>query len=152
MAKKYRNLDIMVLCKRGNINQLDRIREFCPAMEHHGEHVECESMIINCDTTILDFVDHPEVTMVCHADYTQPCYSDYPNWFHPKITRIVAITKDIQKKLKQQFNVDAELCYNPLMLEPFKKRLMLVSATRLSAIKGGERMKKLAAELDASRN
>lgn len=56
MAKKYKDYDIMVLCKKGDINQLDRIREFCPAREWHGEKIYCKQMIINCDTTILDYV------------------------------------------------------------------------------------------------
>ena len=50
--------------------------------------------------------------------------------------------------MKKQFNIDCELCYNPLILEEKKKPIILVSATRLSPIKGGERMKKLAEELD----
>ena len=57
MAKKYKDLDIMVLCKSGHINQLDRIRKYCPADEWHGEKVYCKEMIINCDTTILDSLE-----------------------------------------------------------------------------------------------
>ena len=148
LAKKYRNYDIMVLCSKGDPIQLNRIREYCPAMEHHGEKVDCKSLIINCDTTILDFVEHPDVTMVVHADYTQSCYKTYPNFLHPKITRIVAITKHIQENLKKQFNIEAELCYNPIVLEPKQRRLVIVSATRLSPIKGGKRMKQIAERLD----
>lgn len=57
MAKKYHDYDIMVLCKSGDYKQLERIRKYCPAEIHNGERIKCESMIINCDTTILDYLD-----------------------------------------------------------------------------------------------
>ena len=86
--------------------------------------------------------------MTIHADYTQACYKVYPNFTHPKIKKVLAITKHIQKTVKDKFNLDTELCYNPIVLEPKEKIITLVSATRLSAIKGGDRMKKLAEALD----
>lgn len=86
--------------------------------------------------------------MTVHADYTQPCYSIMPQFKHPKIKKVFGITQYICDTLKNNFGVDAELCYNPLMLEPKQKRLTLISATRLSAIKGGKRMKALADALD----
>ena len=147
MAKKYKDYDIMVLCRSGDINQLERIREFCPAQIWRGEKIDCEQMIINCDTYALDYLEHGEVTMVVHADYSQPCYKQFPNFTHPKITRIVGITKYICKMMKDKFNIDCELSYNPLVVEKKTKPIIIVSATRLSAIKGGWRMQKIADEL-----
>lgn len=86
--------------------------------------------------------------MTVHADYTQPCYSIIPNFKHPRIKKVLGITQYICDTLKSKFDVDAELCYNPLVLEQQHKRITLVSATRLSAIKGGKRMKALAEKLD----
>lgn len=67
MAKKYRDYDIMVLCKSGNINQLERIREFCPAEIHQGQKIYCKTMIINYDTSILDYVEERQRL------YDNPC-------------------------------------------------------------------------------
>ena len=86
--------------------------------------------------------------MTVHADYTQPCYTIIPKFKHPKIKKVFGITQYICDTLKNNFGVDAELCYNPLAIEQPQKRLTLVSATRLSAIKGGKRMKALAEALD----
>lgn len=86
--------------------------------------------------------------MVVHADYTQPCYTILPNFKHPKIKKVFGITQYICDTLKNNFGVNAELCYNPLLLNEKEKRITLVSATRLSAIKGGKRMKALADALD----
>ena len=148
MARKYRDYDIMVLCKIGDITQLARIRKYCPAVVHHGEKIYCKTMIINYDTSILDYLAEGKVYMTVHADYSQSCYKILPKWHDTRITKVLAITEHIQKILKEKFNVDSELCYNPLVLEEKQKRLTLVSATRLSAIKGGERMRQLANELD----
>ena len=151
MAKKYKDLDIAVMCKSGDIKQLERIRKYCPAYVHRGEKVVCKTIITNCDTSILDFIDYnvcKERIMVIHADYSQSCYSQYPKWHDKRLTRIISITKHIQEMMKNIFNIDTELCYNPLVPEEYTPRLQLVSATRLSKIKGGTRMKALAEELD----
>lgn len=135
MAKKYKDLDIAVLCKSGDFKQLERIQRYCPAYIHRGEQVECKTIIINYDTSILDFVKCDNCYMVVHADYSQPCYKQYPNWHDERITKILAITKHIQQMLKNTFNLDSELCYNPIVPEEPIRRLTLVSATRLSKIK-----------------
>lgn len=135
MAKKYHDLDICVLCKKGDLKQLERIREYCPAYEWHGEEINCKTIIINYDTSILSSVNCKNCYMVVHADYSQPCYKVYPEFNHPKITKVIAITKYIQKMMKDKFNVDCDLCYNPLVPEEYANRITLVSATRLSPIK-----------------
>lgn len=148
MVKKYRDYDICVVCKTCELNQLARLREFCPVYIYKGEEIYCKTMIINYDTSALDNVKEGNVYMVVHADYTQPCYTKYPDFHHPKIKKVLGITKYICESVKKKFGVDCELCYNPLILEPPQDRIVLVSATRLSAIKGGERMKALAQALD----
>ena len=148
MAKKYCYLDICVLCKSGDPKQLERIRQYCPAYIHRGEDIDCKVMIINYDTSILDFVKSGDVYMVVHADYTQSCYSIYPNFKHPKIKKVLGITQYICNTVEQKFGVKCELCYNPIALEEEQERITLVSATRLSKIKGGQRMKALAEALD----
>lgn len=56
MAKKYRHLDICVLCKQIDINQMERLRQFCPVYVHRGEDIKCKTIIINYDTSIIDYV------------------------------------------------------------------------------------------------
>ena len=148
MIKKYQHLDICILCKSCDINQLERLRKYCPVYIHHGEDIYCKTMIINYDTSILDYVKEGDVYMTIHADYTQSCYTIFPNFKHPKIKKVFGITKYICDSVKDKFNVDCELNYNPLVLEDDEPRITLVSATRLSAIKGGARMKRLAEALD----
>lgn len=148
MARKYCNLDICVVCKSIHPTQRERIERYCPVYVHKDQKIYCKVMIINYDTAILDYLEQGKVYMVVHADYTQSAYTIYPKFNHPKITKVLGITKYICKTVKEKFNVDCELCYNPLVLEEPEKRIKLVSATRLSKVKGGNRMKMLADELD----
>lgn len=148
MVREYKDLDICVVCKTCDVNQMARMLRYCPVYVHRGEQLECKQMVINYDTSILDFLNKGEVTMVIHGDYTQPNYKVYPNFKHPKITRIVAVTQTLADRMKEKFGIECECCYNPFVPEPKKRRITIVSATRLSNIKGGWRMKALAEELD----
>lgn len=57
MAKKYRNLDIAVVCKTAHPTQLERVRKLCPAYLHTNQKIKCKVAIINYDTSIIDFID-----------------------------------------------------------------------------------------------
>lgn len=57
MIRKYHDLDIMVLCKAIDINQLTRLQQYCPVVIHHGEKIYCKTMIINYDASILDYLE-----------------------------------------------------------------------------------------------
>lgn len=151
LVKKYSYLDICVLCKVGNLLQLERLRKYCPVYVHHGEPIRCKQLVINYDTSILDYLEEGEASMVIHADYTQSCYTVLPNFHHPKLTRVLGITKYICETVEKKFEVKCQLCYNPFVPEEEEKRITIISATRLSYIKGGNRMKLLAQELDSQK-
>ena len=148
MVKKYRHLDICVVSKQIDITQLERLRKICPVYVHHGEDIYCKTMIINYDTSIIPYVKQGDIYMTVHADYTQSCYTKLPDWYNPRIKKVFGITQYICDTLKEKYKLDCELNYNPLVLEEEAPRITLVSATRLSAIKGGKRMKRLADALD----
>lgn len=148
MIKEYQDLDICVLCKTCDANQLERLRKYAPVYLHHGEDIECKKMIINYDTSILDYLKTGEADMIVHGDYTQPNYKVYPNFKHPKLHKIYAVTQTLADRISQKFGIECECMYNPFVPEKKEKPIIIVSATRLSAIKGGWRMKALAQELD----
>lgn len=151
MVKEYQDLDICVLCKSCDANQLERLKKYAPVYIHHGEDIECKKMIINYDTSILDYLKEGEADMVVHGDYTQPNYKVYPNFKHPKLHKIYAVTQTLADRISKKFGIECECCYNPFVPEEKEKPIIIVSATRLSAIKGGWRMKALAQELDRQR-
>ena len=148
MVKEYAHLDIAVVCKTCDIKQMERLKHYAPVYVHHGEEIQCKVMVINYDTSILDYVTSGKVYMVVHGDYTQPNYKVYPNFNHPKIYKILTVTQTLADRISQKFGIECECCYNPFVPEKKEKRIQIVSATRLSAIKGAWRMKALAEELD----
>lgn len=151
MVKEYKDLDICVLCKSCDADQMSRLQKYCPVYVHHGEEIYCKVMVINYDTSIIDYVKQGDIYMVVHGDYTQPNYTVYPNFKHPRIKKIFCVTQTLADRISKMFDIECECMYNPFVPEKFEKPIIIVSATRLSHIKGGWRMRALAQELDRQR-
>lgn len=149
MVKKYKDLDIAVVYKYADIRQLERLKKYCRVYKHTNEKIECEVAIINYDISIIDYIcKNAKIYEVIHGDYENKVYTIKPP-VHDRVYNYVAITKHIYdsfKKITGKENVI--LSYNPLTIEEDKDKLILVSATRLSPVKGKNRMIKLANELD----
>lgn len=89
--------------------------------------------------------------MTIHADYEHNFYKNkFPQ--HDRIKSYIGITKHIVESFKRcTGNNNIILGYNPLTIEKEDKYLILVSATRLSSIKGKKRMQELVRVLDRLR-
>ena len=146
MVKKYHKLDIAVVYKTAHPTQLQRIRQYCPAYEFRGQDIICKVAIINYDTSRIDYIKEGKIYQVIHADYENPSYTKIPQ--DKRVYQYIAITKYIADSFKKiTGNENIIVGYNPLTIED-KKPLVLVSATRLSRVKGKSRMIKLAEALD----
>lgn len=148
MVKKYHNLDIAVVYKQAHPSQIRRVAKYCPIYQHTTEQIECDVAIINYDTTIIPFIcENAKIYQVVHGDYENEAYKWKPPT-HPRITAYIGITKHIVESFKRITGLDnVILSYNPLTIED-NKPIMLISGTRLSKIKGKDRMIKLVQELD----
>ena len=141
MVKKYRNTDIAVVCKKIADNQMERLLKICPVYIHTNEKIKCKTIVINFDNSILDYLDYSEgkplICEVIHADYTNSHYECYPV-IDKRVDRWIGITEHVCKTFSEVFGVETELGYNPLNIEAeeYKRPLILLSATRLSKIKG----------------
>ena len=148
MVKKYQEYDIAVVCKQIAPNQLKRLNKLCPVYVHKNEKIKCKTIITNYDNSILDYTEAECICETIHADYTNKLYTSYPE-IDERVDHWLGITKYVCKTFTEKFGVKTELCYNPLDIgEIGEKPLILLSATRLSAIKGVGRMKALKDELD----
>lgn len=157
LVKKYKDLDIAVVYKTAHPSQIERIQKYCPIYQHINEDIVCKVAIINYDVTIIDYItkdiwkenakEGEGIYQGVHADYENSAYT----WKPPTDQRIKAyltITKYIDKSFQRiTGNKNTIQCYNPISEEEDNK-LVLVSATRLSRIKGKDRMVKLANALD----
>lgn len=162
MVKKYKDLDIAIVYQTADINQLIRARKYCRTYKlEKGDFIDCKVAIINYDTSIIDYItpkiwkdnakEDEGIYQVVHGDYENPVYK----WKPPTDDRIkgyFGVTKYVTESFKRitgYKNVSNR--YNPLSIDPYEKPLIIVSATRLSPIKGKDRMTKLAKALDESK-
>lgn len=136
MVKKYKDLDIAVVYKTAHINQIERIRQYCKAYKHTGQKIKCKIAIINYDISIIDFInDDAKIYQVIHGDYEHKAYKVKPPT-HNRIKEYIGITKHICESFERiTGNKNIRLGYNPLTIEKQEKKLILISATRLSPIK-----------------
>lgn len=146
LVKKYRNLDIAVICKKIDRAQRKRIQKYCPVYVHKEEQIKCKVCLINYDQSILDYIEG-DVYQVFHADYSTGLY-DMPEK-DPRIKGYIAITKYQQKKMGEILNTKMMLSYNPLTIED-EKPIVIVTASRLYKNKGTDLMQEFANKMDAS--
>lgn len=145
MVKKYNKYDIAVVYKTADIKQLNRLKQYCVCYQHFNQKIKCKVAIINWDTSIIDFIEEgADIYQVIHGDYTNPAYTWKP-LTHPRIKQYIGVTKYVAEGFKNMMKCENTIYgYNPLTIEPNEKLITLVSATRLSKIKGKERMIQLA--------
>lgn len=149
LAKKYKDYDIGVVCKTIAPEQLKRLKKFCRVYIHTNQEIECKVLITNWDTSIIPYVnEEAKVYTGLHTDYSNPIERLGIPKDDPRVTYI-GITEDSKKKFEDITGIKRTiLCRNPLELEEDPPVLTLFSATRLSSIKGGDRMLEIANELD----
>lgn len=160
MAKKYRDLDIAIVCKTGHPKQIERAEKYCRVYIHTGQLIDCKVAIINYDVSIIDYIgskiwkenaDEDEgIYQVIHGDYSNTQYYEKPPTDN-RIKEYIAVTKTICESFKKLMDLEnVTYSYNPLSIENEEPRLKLISATRMSKAKGQERMIKLANALDSA--
>lgn len=149
MVKKYKNYDIAVVYKTAEKKQLERLKKYCMCYEHKNQKIKCKVAIINWDTSIIDFIEEgADIYQVIHGDYTNPVYTWKP-LTHKRIKEYIGVTKYVAEGFKKMMKCpNTTYSYNPLTINEEEKMLVLVSATRLSKIKGKSRMEALAHALD----
>ena len=154
LAKKYKDWDLTIVYREGNVKQLERLRDYVSCIQYQpGMKCKCTRAFFNFNTDIIDEVTATDgYYLVLHGDYEdmlnrkQLLRENFPG--HRKITNYVGISKQVCEAWEIVTGKKAELCYNPFMPDKPHKKLKLISATRLSVEKGGNRMIKLGEALD----
>ncbi len=145
LAKKYQDWDITIYYFDGDIKQINRLKKYVRVKQYKGEVIECDKAFFNFNLDIIDNVKAKEYIQIAHGDYKSMGIK--PNT-HPKITKCLGVSNQVCKTYKEVTGYDTELVYNPIEIEKPKKVLNLISATRLTAEKGKNRIEKLAKILD----
>lgn len=154
LAKKYKDWDLTIVYREGNAKQLNRLRQYVSCIQFiPGMKFECQRAFFNFNTDIIEDITATNgYYLVLHGDYEdmlkrkQLLRENFPG--HRKITNYIGISKQVCEAWERVTGKKAELCYNPFTPDKPHKKLKLISATRLSVEKGGNRMVKLAEALD----
>lgn len=149
MGLKYgKEYDITFLFREGDPAMLAKIAETCRVIRYRpGDEIECDVFIFGWGYDILDHVHAKEYIQTFHADYINrhlnPCDDK-------RITKRFGVAENTTKGIVEHYGLDMQTMYNPYTVKKPRKVLKLVSATRLTAEKGFDRMVKLADALDAA--
>ena len=137
IAKKYNDYDITIYYDQADKNQLKRLKQFVRCKKRiKGEIVKCDRAFFNFNLDMIDDVESTQnyYAFVSHAIYQELGYA--PPIQHPKLNHFIGVSQYSCDKLEEYGRkigreIKAELCYNPLTLEPKEKVIRIVSAGRL---------------------
>ena len=153
IAKKYHKLDITVFYDEADPQQVKRLRKYVRCQKRiKGQKVECTKAFFNFNIDMIEDVEAKDYYFISHAIYQELGYK--PPIHHEKLNHFIGVSQYSTDKLQEYAEIigreiKAECCYNPLSLEPKKKVVHLISATRLDDnTKGGKRTIKLIEALD----
>ena len=130
MARKYCNdFDITFLYSNGDRKQVQRLRKYARTIKWDHQRISCEKAFFSYGAGIIDYVDSKENILVLHTDYSGSSKSIK---IDPRINRYIGVSQVVCDSFKDITGIEAELCYNPLVVDKPKRILNLISATRLT--------------------
>lgn len=147
LARKYQDYDITVIYKTGNEAQIKRLKQYVRVIKYNGDKIQCKKAFFNYETDIIDNVEAEEYIQLIHAMFKTQNLTPRIN---PKITSYLCVSQNAGKEWEELTDIKPTLCRNPLEIteEEKKPTLYLISATRLTAEKGKNRMIKLAKKFE----
>lgn len=147
LSQLYKNFVIMY--RDGDPVQIKRLAQNVEVIKYEDKYgtIKCKRFFCNYGLDIP--VEAEEKYHIIHCDYKQVNFKPimYPGF------KYIGVSKLACDSFKELTGVEAELIYNPVVVNKtntpkLKDKIHLISATRLTKEKGGERINKLARLLD----
>lgn len=140
LARKYKDYDITVVYKTGDEKQLKRLKKYVRVIKYNGEKIKCKKAFFNYETDIINNVEAEEYIQLIHALFKTQGITPR---IEPKITKYFCVSEKAGKEWEELTGFKCKHVRNPLTITEEEKKpvLYLISATRLTAEKGKERMK-----------
>ena len=145
---KYgKKFDITVYYRSADLNQVERLSKVVRVRRYRdGQIIRCKRAFLCFNLDIIDYVEAEEYYQMLHGDYVQ--IGVFPDK-NTKVQKWVAVSEVVRDSYKSYTGADNVIVsYNPYTPVKPHKVLRLISATRLTAEKGYNRMITLAEELD----
>ena len=149
MGLKYgKDYDLTVMYQTGDAAMLKKVSEVARVIKlRPDDEIYCDVFIFGYDYGILDRVHAKRYIQTFHADYAarhlHPCMDE-------RVTDYFGVSENTSVGIRESFGLDVQTVYNPYTVKKPRKVLKLVSATRLTAEKGLNRMIALSDALDAA--
>ena len=153
MAVKYGNdFDITILYRNGDPQMMRHIADVSRVIRYRtGDKIICDVFIFGYgwENDFFDNLEAKEIIQTFHADYVcrnlNPCNNG-------RITKRFGVAENTTNGIREHYPWAADIVtmYNPYTVKKPRKVLNLISATRLTAEKGYQRMVQLADALDAN--
>lgn len=149
LAKKY-DYDIALYYESADTAQIKRLIKLIPCIPYIKQKIKCENVFVCNDTEILDTVEYKEAIQMIHGMYKTNKIE--PN-LDPRITKRIAVSQIAADEYYELTGIMPEVFTNPLTIteEEKKPALLLISGTRLSSEKGGNRMLTFSRLLDENK-
>lgn len=147
LGLKYgKDFDITVYYRTGNPEQVEKLSKVVRVKRYRdGQTIRCKRVFLCFSLDIIDHVEAEEYWQMLHGDYS--AIRIFPDR-NPKIQMRVAVSKVVQESYRDYIGENSVVCYNPYTPVKPRKILRLISATRLTAEKGYNRMVTLAEYMD----
>lgn len=145
IAKKYCDNDITVFYSYGDLKQIQRLKKYIRVIKYTGQNIKCKKAFFNYSLKPIDNIEAERYYEIIHANYKD--LNIHPN-VHSKIDEYIGVSQSVCDVFTELTGLPCTLCYNPITIEKPKRVLYLISATRLTAEKGKNRILKLAKALD----
>ena len=147
LSCKYNNF--VVMYRNGNSDQVKRLAHNVEVIKYEDRYgvIKCKRFF-GCYGIDIP-IEAEEKYHIIHCDYKHTSFSPilYPGY------KYIGVSKLACDSFKELTGIEAELIYNPVVVEKhnvakLKDKIHLISATRLTKEKGGDRINKLARLLD----
>lgn len=144
---KYgKDFDITVYYRYADLKQIERLSKVVRVKKYHdGQTIRCKRAFLCFNLDIIDHIDAEEYYQVLHGDYAKIGVFPQKN---PKVQKRIAVSQVVSDSYRSYIGEDSIVSYNPYTPTKPRKILRLISATRLTAEKGYQRMLTLAEQLD----
>ena len=147
LSQLYKNFTIMY--REGDSEQIKRLAKNVEVIKYQDKYgtIKCKKFFCNYGLDIP--VEAEEKYHIIHCDYK---HTDFKPIMYPGF-KYIGVSQLACDSFKELTGVEAELIYNPVVVNKtnipkLNDKIHLISATRLTKEKGGERINQLATMLD----
>jgi len=147
LSREYKNFVVFYKDEKSDKAQLDRLSDNVEVHRYLGGRIKCKRFFLSYSCDIMDYVDAEEYIVIIHADYEKMGLR--PN-LDRRITKYIGVSQVVCDSFERISGKKCELVYNFVSIDTPKKVLRLISATRLTAEKGKNRIIRLGNLLDTA--